>query len=203
MAFSRSFDFDQGSLGRNLTTFDEHVHEFIKRDVDVHTAQGEAAMKVNAPWTDRTGHARETLWADNHTSDDSYSISMGHGAEYGVYLEESNNGKFQIVMPTLLATARSLMRSLEHMFAQMETHTPITPVITPGVGTRPGTSQGVRERTVGAKTRPSVNVRNERGRFVDQGKGYSKAAKAAKAAARLAVKSVKSATKRTRQTRRG
>jgi hypothetical protein len=115
-------------------------------------------MKIKAPWKDRTGNARRGLWAENEKSPSRLSMTLGHSVEYGVYLEESNGGKFQILMPTLVATARSFMQSLEHMFAQMETHTVVTPFISPGVGTRPGTSQGARERAFGAETRPSVSV---------------------------------------------
>ena len=186
MAYKQGFDFDQGSLGRNLATFDAKVAEFIDKDIEVHTAQGERALHTNAPWRDRTGHARQTLWADNEKTQDGYRIEMGHGAEYGVYLEESNNGRFQIIMPTLLETARSFMRSLDRMFLQLETHAPVSPLIAPGVSTRPGTSQGAREHAFGADTRPNLAPahRDAGGRFLDQGKGFSKAAKAAKALVR-------------------
>lgn len=174
--FSRGFNFDAGSLGRNLATLDQDVHDFLRRDLEEHAAAGEAAMKINAPWRNRTGHARATLWSEPHSSDNKFSIRMGHGAEYGVYLENSNEGRFQIIMPTLLETARSFMRSLEHMFAQMETHAPIGTAIS-GKGVRQGTSQSAVDRT-----RPALNIRTERGRFADQGKGYSRAAVAAKRA---------------------
>lgn len=181
--YNKSFDFDQGSLGRNLALLPDKIQDFIDRDIDVHAVEGEKTMKVRAPWKDRTGHARTTLWADTNKTPERKQITMGHGAEYGVYLEESNNGRFQIVMPTLVATAHSFMRSLEHMFAQLETHTTVTPAITPGVGTRPGTSQDTRHRLTGEKLTPSTQERVG-GRFADQGRGYSKAAKAAKAAAK-------------------
>jgi hypothetical protein len=167
MAFNRSFDFDQGSLGRNLATFDDKVHDFISRDIDVHTAKGELELKTKAPWTDDTGHARETLWADNDKSNNRYSIHMGHGAEYGVYLEKSNGGRFQVIMPVLLATARSFMSSLEHMFAQMETHAPIGTAISPSIGTRPGTSQDAGDRIhITVDKRGRASGRNAKGRFV-------------------------------------
>lgn len=192
--YNRSFDFDQGSLGRNLALLPDRIQDFIDRDIDIHAAEGEKTMKTDAPWKNRTWHARNTLWADTNKTPERKTITMGHGAEYGVYLEESNSGRFQIVMPTLVATARSFMRSLEHMFAQLETHAPISPAITPGVGTRPGTSQNTRHRLTGEKLTPSTQERVG-GRFADQGKGYSKAAKAAKAAA----KKTEAANKRRRE----
>jgi hypothetical protein len=186
MPYSQGFDFDEGSLGRNLEVFDRKVRSFLDRDIDEHTHQGELALKSKAPWRDDTGYARSGLWADNEKFNNSYTIAMGHTAEYGVYLEESNGGRFQIIMPVLVETARSFMRSLEGMFLQLETHTPVTPFISPGVSTRPGTSQGAREHAFGAETRPEAGVthRDRAGQFADQGKGYSKAAKAYKAFAK-------------------
>lgn len=185
MVYTKSFDFDQGSLGRNLATFDEELRLFLDRDLKEHRIRGEATLKVKAPWRDRTGHARRGLWADSRSDHNSLTLDMGHTAEYGPYLEESNNGKFQVIMPVLLATARSFMRSLERAFLQMQTHTgAAVAIIEPGISTRPGTSQGLKERATGADSKPNVSIRGEKGRFVDQGKGYSKAAKAAKAVAK-------------------
>jgi hypothetical protein len=193
MPFSKGFDFDEGSLGRNLATFDQKVEGFIDRDIEVHTTQGELTMKAKAPWRDHTGEARRSLWADHMKSGNTRRIEMGHGVEYGVYLEESNNGRFQIVMPVLVATARSFMQSLEAMFAQLETHATITPFISPGVGTRPGTSQGARERATGAETRPSL----PRSASSDRRSSLSSKASA------VAKKIFGGITKRTKRTRRG
>ena len=159
--FNRSFNFDPGSLGRNLATFDEKVHRYMNRSLDAATFKGELAMKARAPWTDDTGHARSSLWADNRKSNNRLSIIMGHGAEYGIYLEKSNDGKFQIIMPILLETARAYMRSLEQMFAQLNNPVPLV-AITTGAGVRQGTSQHTIRKT-------RAIVRDERGRFVGQG----------------------------------
>lgn len=193
MAYQRSATFGIADIERNLAVFEERAQDFIKRDVEVHVEKGEAALKLNAPWTQTgmsnrwgrvsTGFAREGLWASGAVENGHARITMGHTADYGVYLEEGYSGQYQIIMPTLKATGTSLMRSLEHMFAQMQAHSPpAVGAIVPGTTTRPGTSQGVRERLFGAQTRPSI--RTEGGQFADQGKGYSKAAKAAKALAK-------------------
>lgn len=213
MAYKRDFNFDEGSLGRNLAVFDQDARDFLGRDLKVHETRGEATLKIRAPWRDRTGNARRGLWAHGTITPESYKLAMGHTAEYGVYLEEQNNGKNQVIMPVLLATARSFMRSLERMFAQMETKTgSINALIEPGISTRPGTSQNAKTRTTGSDSKPNLGTRDSAGRFVDQGKGYSKAAKAAKALAKKLVErnarrreryAAKKAAGVTRTTRRG
>lgn len=216
MAYQQGFSFDQGSLGRNLAVFDEECRGFLALDLKVHEQRAEETMKVRAPWKDDTGFARQTLWADSDVHEDRMTLVMGHGAEYGIYLEESNEGRFQIIMPTLLATARSFMRSLERMFLQMQTKTPVSPAISPGVGTRPGTSQGVKERFLGADSKPNVSRRSEVKQTIDRlgrvafrhvGKFISKSEakrlqKNERARQRYAVKKA-SGTLKTKKTKRG
>lgn len=60
-------------------------------------------MKSNAPWTDRTGNARQALHtALEYKPGVSIVIEFGHGhgIEYGIYLEFKNAGRYAIVNPT-------------------------------------------------------------------------------------------------------
>jgi Bacteriophage HK97-gp10, putative tail-component len=146
LLYERSFTFDQGSLGRNLDTIDEKIHRFIKEDLEVAAARGQIQLKADAPWTDRSGDARRELWAEadsDHVGN--YRLDMGHGVEYGIYLEKSNGARFQVIMPTLVTIARAFMESLEQMFAQLDNPAPIFPIVAPGVGAHQGTSQGAIE----------------------------------------------------------
>ena len=59
-------------------------------------------MKANAPWTDRTGNARQTLYTElQGLLTDMVAIILAHGVEYGIYLEMSNAGRYAIVGPAL------------------------------------------------------------------------------------------------------
>lgn len=60
----------------------------------------EKYMKDNAPWKDRTGTARQKLHASLIVSDKKMTIQLGHGVEYGVYLEYAHGGKYAILRPT-------------------------------------------------------------------------------------------------------
>lgn len=192
MAFRESFTFNQGSLGRNLDTLDEKIHHFIAADLDVAAGRGEAKMKTDAPWRDRTTEARTTLWATADSHGDSYQLYMGHGAEYGIYLEKSNGGRFQVVMPTLVATARAFMESLTDMLYQLDNPTPVLGAIEPGVAGQRGTSQGAgehiehvkgaTEKTAKTSRRPQIYFRTGGGQFasyknVKLGAGHTKSTK--------------------------
>lgn len=60
-----------------------------------------AWMKTNAPWMDRTGNARQTLYAEVEASLLSIAIALDHGMEYGFWLEVIGQGKWAIVGPAL------------------------------------------------------------------------------------------------------
>lgn len=152
MPFTRGFDFNPGNLGRNLAKFNDDVQDLIRQDAEAHAFEAELTMKSKAPWTDRTTRARQTLWADADTRPGGdVRIEMGHGMDYGKYLENHNERRFAIVRPTIRATGLSFMRSMERMFARLETNAPAPASIVPNVETKPTTT---RERP-----------RDERGRF--------------------------------------
>jgi hypothetical protein len=59
-------------------------------------------MKDNAPWTDRTGNARQGLHTEvNHVVGSMVQIILSHGVEYGIWLEIKSAGAYAIVNPSL------------------------------------------------------------------------------------------------------
>lgn len=60
----------------------------------------EGYAKSHAPWTDRTGHARQSLHAGVDVRDDQQVLFLSHGVEYGIWLELARGGNHAIVGPT-------------------------------------------------------------------------------------------------------
>jgi hypothetical protein len=58
-------------------------------------------MRANASWTDRTGNARNGLFATVQTGADEVRIVLGHSVPYGFWLEVRWSGKYAIIIPTL------------------------------------------------------------------------------------------------------
>lgn len=58
-------------------------------------------MKENAPWTDRTGNARNGLSAKTIVENNKVSIVLYHTVPYGPYLELRWSGRYQIIQPTV------------------------------------------------------------------------------------------------------
>lgn len=88
----------------------------------------ESAAKTNAPWTDRTANARQSLRAYTGTdapagypssqqlAKDVVEIFLSHGMYYGIFLETRFAGQFAIVYPTLLEHAPEIQRMLREVF---------------------------------------------------------------------------------------
>lgn len=79
-----------------MSAFD-NIQEYIDRkkagmhNICNNIAQDiENKAKINAPWTDRTGHARQGLLGESSNRGNIYTISLSHGVEYGGILEEGS-----------------------------------------------------------------------------------------------------------------
>lgn len=62
----------------------------------------ESYMKSNAPWTDRTGNARQALYTAVHqTVGVMVEIILAHGVSYGIWLEIRHGGAYAIINPSI------------------------------------------------------------------------------------------------------
>lgn len=68
--------------------------------------------KGQAPWTDRTGAAREGLDTSVQWEGAEIVWELYHQVEYGIWLETILNGKYSVIMPTLELFAPEVGRGL-------------------------------------------------------------------------------------------
>ena len=76
-------------------------------------AKIESHAKATAPWTDRTGNARQGLTARAFRTATAVSIILWHSVSYGIWLEVKNAGRFAVILPTLEAHYSPYMRAIE------------------------------------------------------------------------------------------
>lgn len=89
--------------------------------------QGEGQMKEKAPWNDNDGNrndrtpgaARAGLNTATNLTGSHKTIRFSHGVDYGIWLEISNHGKDQIIMPTVAAMGKKLMKNLRGTLSAM------------------------------------------------------------------------------------
>ncbi len=72
-------------------------------------------MQQNAPWSDRTSNARQGLVAIADKAAASFTITMMHTVEYGVYLElgTSRMGALPVIGPALEAHIGQVFAALQ------------------------------------------------------------------------------------------
>ena len=77
----------------------------------------EGYAKDEAPWTDRTGNARQSLFTAVEVAEDVVNLYLSHHVEYGFWLEFAMAGKYAIIWPTLEAHFDEIMDALNGIFA--------------------------------------------------------------------------------------
>jgi hypothetical protein len=129
-----SFTFDASQIQRGLVQFDGRTHEYLLAISDYHAQRAQAEMRVNAPWTDRTGNARNGLFATPFGSRGtgvrgrsasgrftsggaSYGIDLYHSVPYGIWLERAHAGRYAAIVPVLSSEGHKFMASVAAMFA--------------------------------------------------------------------------------------
>lgn len=61
----------------------------------------ESDAQQNAPWSNRTGDARDGLVAEASMEGGDIVVTLMHTVDYGEWLETIQSGRFAIIMPTL------------------------------------------------------------------------------------------------------
>lgn len=80
-------------------------------------------MRKNAPWTDRTGHARQSLTGTAYRENPkTITIKLAHGSNvpYGIYLELAHEKKYAIIDPTIQANQNNIMKNFEYLIDKLK-----------------------------------------------------------------------------------
>jgi hypothetical protein len=107
------------ALQKAYTKYGFKVIVAIKAIADYIATQAQNEMRQNAPWTDRTGNARNGLFSiAEQAAIDTVMIyfSHGHSIHYGIYLETMRGGAYAIIMPTMQRIYPQLEKMLKGLF---------------------------------------------------------------------------------------
>lgn len=78
-------------------------------------AKLEAAAKVDAPWTDRTALARQTIAGVSDWVGDSLRIGIAGNMNYSLYLEFCNEKRYAILWPTINKMATEIIQGMHNL----------------------------------------------------------------------------------------
>lgn len=113
------FEMNRNELPGNVRDLQRKSKAAVGLIVNRQASMGEARMKTNAPWTDRTTAARSGLHTQVIPGPGQFTIVFSHSVNYGIWLEIANSGRYQIIMPTIRHVARALADDLHHLWGQL------------------------------------------------------------------------------------
>ena len=102
---------------RRMLEYGLKVHDAVYKVAQYWAPIIETEAKTNAPWTDRTGNARQGLRGfPADLAETMVAIYLTHSAEYGVYLELAYQQRYAVIMPTLEAHYQPIQDMLNGIF---------------------------------------------------------------------------------------
>jgi hypothetical protein len=107
------------NLGRKLANGPKMVHDASVLIAHRMAPQVANHMKTNAPWTDRTGNARNGLAAQPYDEGDAVGIVLYHQVSYGIWLEVRWGGRYAIINPTIDVMGPRVMSQYNNLLARL------------------------------------------------------------------------------------
>ncbi|MBQ0112199.1 MAG: hypothetical protein KBT03_03625 [Bacteroidales bacterium] len=116
-----TFKYNQSTLSKNLDKMSTKLGAVVLMYCGTKASELEAKMKVNRPWTDRTGMAKATLNAKVSQPDkNTVRITLAHGVEYGIWLELAHEKNYAIVAPTIRDEGPRVVQGLNNILSQLK-----------------------------------------------------------------------------------
>lgn len=116
MAFQIKFD----DLLSGLSGFDSKAQAAISLYVDTAALTLQDYMRANAPWTNRTGQARQRLVAKGQKVSEGWRIMLAQGVDYGIFLELAHEKRFAIIQPTITSQGPDVMKGFENLIGRLK-----------------------------------------------------------------------------------
>ena len=119
MAFE--LDYENSKLNKNLDKMSTKLGALILMYAATKASELQSKMKLNRPWTDRTGMAKALLNAKvSQPSKDIVRITLAHGVEYGIWLELAHEKNYAIIAPTIREEGPRIIEDLENLMSKLK-----------------------------------------------------------------------------------
>ena len=114
-----SFHFDASLLTGGLLDFNQRAQTAIRMYAETSALKLQNDARSDAPWTDRTAHARQRLTGDVLISEKGYTIRLSHGVNYGKWLELAHEKKYAIIKPTIDKDSPEIIKGLQNLLKKL------------------------------------------------------------------------------------
>ena len=99
----------------NFKAVEKKIRAAIGLYADTAAKKMEGEAKINAPWTDRTGNARNSIRGDFDWKGNKAVITLSGNMYYSVYLELAYQKKYAILKPTIDKNAPEILRGYQRL----------------------------------------------------------------------------------------
>ncbi|WP_352419831.1 hypothetical protein [Proteiniborus sp.] len=99
----------------NTKMVENKVRSAIGLYADTAAKKMEGEAKGNAPWTDRTSNARNSIRGDFGWKGKHAVISLSGNMNYSVYLELAHEKRFAILVPTIQKNAPEVIKGYQRL----------------------------------------------------------------------------------------
>ena len=119
MAFQ--IDYDNSALNKNLDKMSVKLGAMILMYASTKASELQAKMKINRPWTDRTGMAKALLNAKVSQPDkNTIRITLAHGVDYGIWLELAHGKNYAIIAPTIREEGPRVINDMNNLMSKLK-----------------------------------------------------------------------------------
>ena len=119
MAFE--LDYNKSQLGKNLDKMSMKLGATVLMYAATKASEIQGKMKVNRPWTDRTGMAKALLNAKvSQPSTNIIRITLSHGVDYGIWLELAHEKNYAIIAPTIREEGPRIISDLQNLMTKLK-----------------------------------------------------------------------------------
>ena len=114
-----NFKLNLTQLYEGITKIQKKKDQVLKMYCDTKAKELQGHMKQYAPWTDRTGEARRRLSGTASKQSSIYRITLAHGVDYGIMLEQAHEKRYAIIEPTIRLEGPKVMKGFDKLLEKM------------------------------------------------------------------------------------
>lgn len=119
MAFK--LDYGGSTLKKGLDAIPPKLTAAVLMYATTKASEIQGTMKLNRPWTDRTGMAKALLTAKpSQPSETLIRITLAHGVEYGIWLELANEKNYAIIGPTVTKESPRVINDMNNLMSKLK-----------------------------------------------------------------------------------
>jgi len=118
MAFR--LNYAQSNLGKNLDKMPDKLGAVVLMYSTTKASEIQSKMKLNRPWTDRTGMAKALLnTTTSQPNSNTVRITLSHGVDYGIWLELAHEKNYAIIAPMVKEEGPRVVDDLKNLMSRL------------------------------------------------------------------------------------